>query len=748
MGKSIAGLGLAVVAALVCGAEAAGEETAPPIERNRFTVAAAATPVVVDGRLDEPAWAAATRVPLTHEWFPGDNTPPPVGTECLVTFDAEQIYVAFRASDPAPGRIRAYFADRDIAFADDTVGFLIDTFNDRRRAFQFRVNPLGVQMDSTVSDPARQEDWTWDAIWDSAGRVTTDGYEVEIAVPFKQLRFPAGAGAQTWGFLATRDYPRDVNHELRSTPNDRSQDCKVCQFDTLSGFEGMDTGHNVQAVPTVTGSRTDARANLTAPLQSGDEDAEGGFSVRWSATPNTALNATLNPDFSHVEADSVQLDVNERFTLNFPEKRPFFLEGADFYRTLLNAVFTRTVADPDGGLKLTGKQGKTAFGLFGARDRLNNLVFPGVEEDSNDSFDQEVTSGVLRVRRDVGATSTLGVLYTGRDADGYSNHVYGVDGSLRLTPSNTVRFQVLESATDYPAAIALDNDQPLDRFGGTAWRADYLHGSRNWLFQGIFSALDEGFRADSGFITQVGIQSGLVIGQRIFWGSPERWFRRFIVQIDSNRIEERGGRLLEESANLVLIYQGPMQSTIQVGIRPNNESFRGVYMYNFRRDLTANFRPFRDVELELFLRGGEQVDFTNVRQADFETVRPRVEFQLGRRFTGELQHTYQTFHHHGVKYIEVNLTQTSLRYHFNRRSFLRAILQYRDVERDLSQFPPRTTLRPKDESLVTQFLFSYKVNPETLLLVGYADNHAGTHLVDLTQRDRTFFVKVGYAVLW
>jgi hypothetical protein len=191
-----------------------------------------------------------------------------------------------------------------------------------------------------------------------------------------------------------------------------------------------------------------------------------------------------------------------------------------------------------------------------------------------------------------------------------------------------------------------------------------------------------------------------------------------------------------------------MQSTVQLGVRPNNETFRGERFFNFRRDLLVNLRPRRNLELELFARGGEQIDFTNVRQADFETIRPRVEFQFARDFTGELQHTWQRFTNHGIEYIEVNLTQTALRYHFNRRAFLRAILQYRDVERDLSQFPPRTTLRPKDESLVTQLLFSYKLNPETVLFLGYADNHAGTQTVDLTQRDRTFFFKVGYALLW
>ncbi|HJX29273.1 MAG TPA: carbohydrate binding family 9 domain-containing protein, partial [Thermoanaerobaculia bacterium] len=212
--------------------------------------------ILIDGALDEAAWAAATVIPLTHEWSPGDNAEPPVRTECLVTFDSANLYVAFRAFDPDPAQIRAHLADRDTAFLDDTVGFFVDTFNDQRRAFEFRVNPLGVQMEATVNDIDATEDWSWNAIWDSAGRITAEGYVVEVAVPFRQLRFPRTAEAQTWGFLALRTYPRSVLHDIRSASNLRNQNCTVCQFDTLAGFQRIETGHNLETVPTITAGRT------------------------------------------------------------------------------------------------------------------------------------------------------------------------------------------------------------------------------------------------------------------------------------------------------------------------------------------------------------------------------------------------------------------------------------------------------------------------------------------------------------
>ncbi len=466
-----------------------------------FSVEPATSQIHVDARLDEKAWEAAAVIPLTHEWFPGDNTEPPVATVALVTFDSTNFYVGFRASDPDPSAIRAYLADRDTAFSDDTVGFILDTFNDRRRAFQFRINALGVQMEAQSSDIDGTEDWSWDIIWNSAGRITDVGYVVEVAIPLKQLRFPrtTASEVQTWGFLAMRDYPRNVRHRLRSVENDRDKNCFVCQAPSLTGFRHLEPGRNLELDPTVTMTRTDSRDFPDGVLESGDEDAEAGLTVRWNVTPNLALNATLNPDFSQVEADAAQLDVNERFALFFPEKRPFFLEGADFFNSPFDVVFTRTVADPKYGVKLTGKQGRDSFGVFLAEDRINNLIFPGNQGSSSESLSEDVLSGVVRYRRDVGKRSNLGFLYAGRQGDGdYANEVYGVDGTLRLTDSDTVRFQALGSRTEYPEGLALEQGQPLTAFDGTALRIDYTHGERNWFWSARYQDIDPDFRADSG----------------------------------------------------------------------------------------------------------------------------------------------------------------------------------------------------------------------------------------------------------
>jgi hypothetical protein len=712
------------------------------------TVRPATGPIEVDGLLDEPAWAAAAVVPLTHEWLPGDNTPPPVATEVLVTFDDARLYVAFRANDPHPEAIRAHLADRDNEFVDDAVGFSIDTFNDRRRAYRFEANPLGVQRDAIVSDVDDSEDASWDAIWDAAGRITATGYTVEVAVPFRQLRFPRTEGEQTWGFLAQRIYPRSVVHQLYSSVNERDLDCLVCQYDPLTGFTRLETGHNLEVVPTVTAGRTDARADLAGPLEEGDEDAEAGLTVRWGITDNVTLLGTVNPDFSQVEADAAQLDVNERFALLFPEKRPFFLEGLDTFATPINAVFTRTVADPAFGLKATGKEGDHAFGVFAAEDRINNLIFPGAFGSSRGSIEEDVRSAVVRYRRDVGGRSTLGVLYAGRDGEGdYENHVYGLDGTLRLTDSDTVRFQALGSTTRYPDELAASRGQPRGSFDDLAARVVYNRATRNWIVFGFLNSYGEDFRADSGFLPQVDVRGGALQVSRIFWGDETSWYSRFRVTASNVRTETQEGELFEDSYNFDLVYEGRRQSFVQFGVRPNRERFRGETYENLRSDLRMSIRPSGDFFAELFLRGGEIIDFTNARQSEFFRVVPKVEFNLGPRFSGVAEHLHEEFRIDEGTFLKADLSQATLRYFLNVRTFFRAIVQYQRIDRDLALYEV-PGFQAEEEDLFTQLLFSYKLNPQTVLFAGYSDTRLGAESIDLTQAGRTFFLKVGYAFLW
>jgi hypothetical protein len=712
----------------------------------RFEVSRRTGAIDVDGVLDEAAWEDALSIPLGYEWFPGDNVPPPVETECLVTYDDEHLYVAFRAYDPEPSAIRAHLMDRDnvrLFVQNDHVGFQVDPFNDERRAFQFRINPLGVQVDAVFSEIDQLEDFSWDAIWASRGRITPAGYVVEASVPLDQLRFPNTDGVQTWGFEAFRNWPRSARHRIASKFTDRNKDCTLCQENKITGFEGIEPGLNLEIDPTLTTRRTDTRSDFPdGELESGDEEVEAGGFMRWGITPNISLSGTVNPDFSQVEADVAQLDENNRFALFFPEKRPFFLEGADFYTTPLQAVFTRTVADPKWGTKLTGKQGANAFGVFVAEDRVNNLLIPSNQGSGRAFLEDDVTSGVVRYRRDVGEGSTLGVLYTGRDSEGYRNDVAGVDGLWRLDTSNAVRFQYLSTDTEYPGALGFaDSD-----ISGDGWHLQYDHLTRDWVVNVLHTDLDEDFRADYGFIPRVDVKTSEAQVLRRVWSDGDDWYDQLVFGARGTYVSDQSGLKTDQSFRVFADYVGPRQTVAELGAVQGDERFRGT-LYSVDRFFGSfQMKPSGDLGFLVEVETGDAIDFNNNRQGEILQVHPQFELRVGRHFNVRLDHVRQELEVDGGELFTADLSQMIAVYQFNVRAFLRAIVQYQQVDRnaDLYGFP----VDEEAEDLFTQLLFSYELNPQTVLFVGYTDNRFGFDQVDLTQADRTFFVKLGYAFLF
>jgi hypothetical protein len=717
----------------------------PPAER--FQIAAAASKIKVDGVLDEEAWAQAARIKLIYEWTPGDNVPPPVETDCLVTFDKNFFYVAFRAKDPEPGKIRAHLMDRDDTdrlIQDDHISIIIDPFNDERRGFQFRVNPLGVQADANFSESEGYEDFSWDAIWSSAGKVSEWGYAIELAIPFQQLRFPKTEDVQTWGFSAERSWPRNVRHRITSHRRDRNVACILCQVNKISGIQGITPGRNIELDPTLTASRTDERQDFpSGPIASGKVNAEPGLTARWGITPNLVLNGALNPDFSQVEADVAQLDVNVRFALYYPEKRPFFLEGADFFLTPFEAVFTRTVADPAGGVKLTGKSGKNALGFFMTYDRINNLLFPSNQGSASAFLDDDVGGGVFRFRRDMGRNSTLGVLYTGRNSKDYYNHTGGLDGFFWLSQTKSLRFQYLHSETRYPEGISSLFGQKQAAFGGEAFTAQFLHFGRDWRFQLEYEDLSPGFRADSGFIPRVDVRNVEGNLGKIFWGKGGDWFTQIVLGVDGEVVYDHDGRLTDREIGLGGSYQGPWQTIVNGHFSMNKELYLGELYDLTQFQFYSESKPAGGVQFSLMGFLGDGIDYSNGRKANGTMLMPSTALNITRHLNFSLSHAFERLGFEGREIYTANLTQLRGIYNFNVRTFFRVIVQYRHVTRNpaLYSFP----VQSRSSAVFSQLLFSYKINPQTVLFVGYSDNYLSFQGIELSQTDRTFFLKIGYA---
>jgi hypothetical protein len=724
-------------------AEAPPAPEAASVQR-RFEVAPTSTPIKIDGVLDDAGWQTATVVDLPYEWFPGDNVTPPVATDALITFDDDTLYVAFKASDPNPAAIRAQLMDRDLIgtfVQDDHIGITLDTYNDERQAFQFRVNPRGVQVDAAFSEIEGTEDFTWDAIWASEGRITEDGWVVEIGIPFRQLRFARTQGPQTWGVEFFRSYPRNVRHRISSRFTNRSRDCTLCEENKITGFQGMDQGRNIEITPTVTAQRVDTiDAFPDGHLESGDEDFEPGITAKWGITPNMTLNATVNPDFSQIEADALQLDVNTRFALFFPEKRPFFLEGAETYITPLQAVFTRNVADPEWGGKLNGKEGKNTFGTYIARDDITNILIPSNQASAVTFIDDQSDNAVFRYRRDVGERSAIGVLYTGREGEDYHNRVAGLDGLVRFTKSDTVRVQYLSSDTLYPETIARRFRQELDSFDGDAFHLQYDHFARNWRGFLKYQDLDPLFRADSGFIPRVDVKTGEGQYERVFYGTKKTWYAQASLGAHALRTEDHESTLTDEVMEVFGTLNGPLQSAYELRIQKNKEFFRGTLFDLDRQIVEFGINPTGRIRLAAFARFGDEIDLTTARLGNTVILDPAIQLRLGKGLNLQLEYVRQTLDDDKTvdRIFDVDIAQSRVVYQFNVRTFVRAVLQYQDFTRG--------AINEKD--VFGQFLFSYKLNPQTVLFAGYDDTRFGEDGIDITQTDRSFFLKIGYAFLY
>ena len=704
-------------------------------------------PVEIDGAIDDPIWREALALPLTIETYPRENARPEVETTAYLVENGDQLLIAFDARDPDPSSIRAYLRDRDSAFNDDFVGVVLDTFNDQRRAFEFFVNPFGVQMDLIQDDVNRNESSSWNAIWDSAGEINERGFTTEIAIPFSQLRFPRTAGEQTWGIDVLRFRPRAQRARISNNTQDRNRNCYLCQFNKFTGFANAEPGKAIEVVPTLTAARTDSRpASSVGPLEEGDFETDAGLGVRWGITPDLTLDVALNPDFSQVEADVAQLEENNTFALSYQETRPFFLEGEDFYSSPLNVVFTRTVADPDVGAKITGRTGNNTVGVFATNDTVTNLLFPGPFGSRVTSLAQDNDAFVGRYTRGFGRTSTIGALVTSREGDGYSNQVGGFDGRYFINDQSTLRFQYLDSRTEYPAAVAAEFGQDED-LEGDAWRLEYRYGSRNWFAQINHQDLDPSFRADSGFIGRVDfVQDGFEFN-RTFYADPGAWYTDWRLGMQGGRSETKGGQLINRNLQPFISFQGPMQSFARLGIGDRKEHWNGV-TYDIQGGfIFGQFRPRSGLNINMQIQRGEQIDYTNSRLADRRSIQPQIDWNATRHLLVRLRYTSDRLSaKDGPTVFNAKLTDLRLTWQFNVRTFVRLTLQDQDVERNVDLYLNRLLTDPNSSSLGTQLLYSYKLNPQTVLFAGYSDNSIEDDITrDMEKTGRTLFFKLSYA---
>lgn len=720
-----------------------GQEVKPQSKKVPNRIPKVKAKVRVDGLLDDDVWKEALKLELKYEVNPGENIKAPVRTEVLFAYSKSHLYVAFRAYDPKPTAIRANVSDRDKIYRDDYVGVVLDTFNDSRRTYDFLCNPYGVQADLIESIDGGGDHW--DAIWESAGKITAAGYIVEMAIPFSSLRFQRTKGDQVWGVDAIRAYPRSAFSLIGLFPRDRNNNCYMCQSEKLIGFSGISRAKNIEMTPTLSGHFNQARESFPhGKFEKKDSKVEPGITAHWSFTPNLTLSATANPDFSNVEADVAQLDINKQFALYYPEKRPFFLEGASIFNTRYNIIYTRSLADPSGGIKITGKEGPHAIGFFSVYDNLTNLLIPGSQSSIWTSLETNTLGSALRYRRDISKASNLGLAVSDREGSDYFNRVVGIDGNLRITKKDRVIFQFLRSQTRYPGDIAAKFAQPEDSFQGGAYDIYYFHTTRsfNWYFD--YQQITPDFRADLGFIFQIdyrNISGGL---SHVWRRKPGSWYTLLNLGSSYTQEKDHDNNLLFNALELRFNYAGPLQSFLNMKVNIGKRGFMGKEFDENFVYAEIGFVPSNMLASMVTVKYGDQIDITNIRPGQVLTLSPILRMKFGTHLALDVTHDYERFNSAGGRLYTANLTNLRIVYQFNKRTFLRSILQFANYKftPDLYPYP----VNPKYQHLFSQILFSYKINPQTVLFLGYSDDHYGYQGIPITQNNRTFFIKIGYAL--
>jgi hypothetical protein len=731
-----------------------------------FQIARAIESPQIDGRLDDPIWTRATRVGNFCEVSPGENVEPPVKTEAMFTYDDDNLYVAFVCHDD-PAGIRASIGDRDAIFQDDFVGIMIDTFRDQKNAYEFFVNPYGIQGD--LRRTGNNEDSSYDAVWYSGGQIDETGWTAEMSIPFRSIRFP-DAVKQGWGMHILRIRPRDSREELSWVPISRDETCLFCNAGMMEGLEGINRGKNLELLPYVIGSQSGYLEDSEDPSSAFIEErgkTDAGLGVKYGITSNYTLDFSYNPDFSQIESDAAQIDVNTTFALFYPERRPFFQEGADIFATLISTVYTRSINDPIMAGKITGKSGNTTIGYLAARDETTPYIVP-FEESSQYAVNGRSYSNILRVKRDILEDSFLGLIATDRrnETNGGTNTNVGFDGEVRFLENYRIRGQLQGSYTNEPDDTTLSASFDDIRFGdrkqydsffngekysGYATELYFIRDARHLNFSTWYEDYSPTFRAENGFVTannyrEVGFWTGY-----LFYTDNGRFTEVIEPQLDWGRKYNHDDVFKDEWLQPNIWIRFRKQTYLWVGYLLSHERYAGVHVAGIRR-----FQVDLDTDFSAYLSGGVWAALGHSIVRDAEN--PRLGYQRSLEFWGtlkptsqlQLSLTFQSFRmeeladyihpvsgeevRRGAEIYDVYIGRARLSYQFTKNLFFRLVTQY--VESDnLFELDP---------------LLSYKLNPFTVFFLGSShnfvqfDSDEPDHGPTYRQSDRTYFVKFQY----
>jgi hypothetical protein len=688
---------------------------------------------------------------------PRDGEPSSQRTEAFLGYDESRLYIAFLCFDAEPDKVRARLTRREAAFSDDFVEVTLDTFHDQRRGYVFWSNPIGVQADGLWNEDNSRNgpDFSFDTVWDSQAKVTDKGYVVWMAIPFKSLRF-SPEDLQTWGITLLRAIPRLNEWSYWPRVSSRIQG-RLNQAGAVTGIEKISPGRNIQLNPY--GSfrsfhSIDTTDSSQPRFVNQRADFNGGLDAKLVLKDSLVLDLTVNPDFSQVESDEPQPTVNQRFEVFFPEKRPFFLENASAFQTPINLLFTRRIADPQFGARLTGKIGKYNIGALIADDQS-----PGRRVPLNDPLvDKRALFTVARVSRDIFKQSSIGFIYTDREFQDSYNRVGGLDGRFKIGQNWITTFQAVTSATKF-----LDGE----KLRGEAYQASLDYTGRKLGYNLQYRDFSEGFRTQPGFFIRSDIRSVDNFFRYDFRPEGKRfisWGPRLIT----SHSWAHDGTKLDESYIPILQFEFVRQTNFSFYyapeseyLRPSDYSLLTQTREYHRQNKGVSFRSnyFSKVNVSSEYRWGQRVNFVpapnqlpsledRVTASTNITLRPITPLVIDNTYLFEKLQSRAN----GANIFNNHIIRSKWNWQFNRELSLRVIMQYNAVLANQELTSLQTT-----KNFNADFLITYLLHPGTALYVGYNSNLQNID-ASLAQNDfgfvrtrnnflndsRQFFVKFSY----
>jgi len=736
--------------------------------RIKFSPPRVASAPRLDGRIEPGEWAQAAVLDSFTNSRPTEGIRDTLGTIAYVMYDDQNLYIGFHAYDD-PAKVQAPIVPRDQVWQGDWVGVSIDTYNDKQRAFFLCSNPVGIQMDG-IDQEGQDSDMAPDFQYTTRGHVNGRGYEVEMAVPFRTLRFVPGDQV-TFGFQAIRDVKRNGTHAYWA-PVTRNINSYFVQMGALEGMQGVRPGRNFQVVPEQTTTTSGVRSLVPTPTVTRDQgmqfdDPRGRFGglIKYGITSNLIADVTVTPDFSQVEADAgVVQDVNSRFAIFYPEKRPFFLEGADIFTTPINLVYTRRIVDPQYGGKLTGKIGRTSIGVLTSADRSAGQGIDGLPNSFNPYLDEDAQYSILRLKQDVLKNSYVGLLAGQRIHQDQYNRGAGVDGRFKWGGKYGFDFQGVQSWNrdqNFSSAVARLDPTQLDQLNqtdasiasldgdyhtGNAWYARLSRDTRKLNLRLDALGISPDFGADMGFVDRKDQTSfGLDIIPRI-QSDGKSWYNEIRPMFFYDRVYNySGSRYTDETGSFILEADLPHNSWAgtennQRMIKLGDRVFRSIDRHAF----WAGSNRWRGVRPWGVFVWGDQLIFREaVNGHDW-----RYELGADLRFSSQFDGSF-VIHQTAIRrelndsrFAEQVIPRLRLSYQFSRELALRWITELRSRR----EYDVNDVLTSRKVEVSPDVLLSYYVRPGTVVYLGYGSFLNGAEIDGLRPERSSLFTKFSY--LW